>query len=414
MDYDRLRKIDRLGPGLARKGLQGVRRITDRLTDRLRRRGPEETPARRRELDLPSRPKRLLVVKLWGLGNLVLAGRALTSLRTAYPECRITLLTTPRCAQVYDKNLLYNETRVFDPESEGRLSSQLGTLCAELAEASFDLAVNLDGLSELARLLTLRSGAAATVGLQPAEAAGDPYTVSVPFLPGCHVEDLLYEAARAAGGAKVPPGLVRPSVRSQERGFCQEILGRAEVDPHDLLVGVGVNAGRFAPERAWPAEKWALLAQQIEAEPEFRTVFLGGPGEERRVDQVFKLMNQPGLNITGACSMRQSMAFLERLHLFVGNDGGLAHLAAALGVPTVVIYGPESPARVGRREDEKHAAVYHARDCSPCVSLLALEKKECACGGACVREIPVEEVHHVVRDLLDHLSDPEEPPWLRK
>ncbi|MFW5856370.1 MAG: glycosyltransferase family 9 protein [Planctomycetota bacterium] len=424
MHDEDLPRIDRLGGSLARKSVQRVRRITDRIANRISRRGEEDgAPAAdrkalararkaRRTLRLERAPERILVVKLWGLGNLVLAGRALTSLRRAYPNARTTLLTTPRCVQIYEKNNLYDTTVVFDPDEGRSLGSAMNELCERLAGEGFDLAVNLEGLSELARHVTLQSGAAATVGFAPEGEGCGPYDAAAPFLAGCHVEDLLYEVARVAGGKKVGAGLVAPSVRGQERGYCDEVLNRLELDPHALLVGIDANAGGFAPERQWPIEKFALLAQRIEAEPEFRTLFFGGPREERRVAQAVKLMAEPGINVAGLFSIRQTMAFLERLHLFIGNDAGPAHLAAALGVPTVVIYGPESPARVGRRGDERHAAVYHARDCSPCVSLLGMERRPCAHGAKCVREIPVEEVYGVVRDVLDHLSDPDDPPWL--
>jgi ADP-heptose:LPS heptosyltransferase len=409
MDYSLLLKLDRRAGGLSRSGTERLRRITDPLVRRFGRARPTaEGPA---PLSLADPPRRVLILKLWGLGNLVLAGRALQSLRTAWPEATITLLTTPGCDRVYDANRLYDETILFDPE-DGRLARLLTDVQDQLLERQYDLAVNLEGISELARALTLRSGAKATVGLAREEEGNGGYDGAASFQPGCHVEDLAYSCARAAGGAKVPPGLVRPQLRSQERGFCEEILNRFGAEAGELLLGIHPGIGDFAPERAWPAEKFALLAQQLEGEPEFRTVFFGGPGEERTVKRAARLMEEAPLNVAGALSIRQFMAFLERLHLFIGNDSGPAHLAAAMDIPTVTIFGPESPARVGRRSSERHATVYRRTGCSPCVSLFGLQRGCLTCGGECVAGITVEEVSNVAHDLLDHLSDPDEPPWM--
>lgn len=413
--YDNLRRIDRLGGSLAQRGRLGIRRITDRLTGK-KKAGSAVLRALTADLPAPDAVRNLLVVKLWGLGNMVLAGRALRSLRTAFTRARITVLTTTPCQAVYERNDLADEWMAFDPEREGGLGTVVRDLCTQLQERRFDVAVNLEGLSELARLMTQHAGAAATVGMvaQEKELEGGVYAASVLFDPAAHAEDLMMECARRAGGVHVVPGLVRPAVGAQERGVVEEALGRFALDPHALLIGINVNASNFGSERRWPAEKFAHLAQQLEAHEEFRTVFLGGPGEARRVEQVLKLMEHPGLSVAGLFSVRQTMALLEQLHLLVTVDSGPLHLAAALGVPTVAIFGPESPTRVGRRDAEEHAAVYHAIPCSPCLSMLGMASCRCQEGARCVRDIAVEEVHHLVCDMLDHLSDPEDPPWLAK
>ncbi|MFH0911136.1 MAG: glycosyltransferase family 9 protein, partial [Planctomycetota bacterium] len=356
-------------------------------------------------------PKKILVIKLWGLGSLALAGRALLSLRKGHPAASITLLTTPECLPLYAENGLYDGTLSLDLDASGSTKDAVGSLATRITERGFDLTVNLEGLSDLAALLAGKSGAPATVGLVGDRGLPEPYTRPVSFLPEGHVEDLFYACARAAGGAEVEPGLVRPVLREKERAFASHLLAGAGVDQYTLLVGLHVGAGPFQRHRAWPVEKFALLAQFLEEESEYRTVFVGGKEDVRSADRCLMLMARPGLSFAGGLSLRETLALLERLHLFIGNDSGPLHLAAALGVATVGLFGPESPARVFRRRDERHAAVYRPRACSPCTSLLGMEQGLCKEGGRCVSDLPVEEVRAVVMDMLDHLSDPEEPPW---
>ena|GEM_PF-1262641 len=411
MDYEELPLIDRMGGGIARKGLAGVRRITGRL---VRRRTTRVVRARGAG-GLPAHPRNVLVVKLWGLGHMAHAGRALTSLRRGHPNARIALLSTPECLGVYGANDLYDEAIPFDPVDARGVSAAVAALRPRLRERPVDLAVNLDGLSELAALLAAESQPQAAVGFVSRERSRGAYTRAIRWRREAHVADLLYEAARAAGGARVEPGPVRPVVRGQERAWAAQVLRDAQVDPHTYLVGLHVGAGAFYLGRAWPPEKFALLAQWIEEQAEYRAAFLGGDEDVRATDRALAHMSQPALHLTGGVDVRGTLALLERMHLFVGSDAGPLHLAEVLDVPTVGLYGPESPARVGRRDnEERHAAVYRICDRSPCVSLLAVERPVCELGNRCVLDLSVEAVRAVVSDMLDHLSDPENPPWLAR
>lgn len=407
MIYEELYKLDRQCGGFSQQGLEKIRRITGRLTKLIKGKKPEG-----KKSSSHKKASRIVVVKLWGMGNMILAGRALKSLRRAYKEAHITLLTTKECINIYDMSGLYDAEMLFDCPREESINSVITKVCSALNARMFDLAVNLDGLSNISALLTLRSGAPKTVGMSLDPDKDSFYSIASPYSPNRHVEDLIYDCALAAGGREVGPGLIEPKVREEDEARCEEILKSVELDRHTLLVGFNINAGEFAVERRWPLEKFALLAQMIEAHPEFRTVFFGSDNDERYVARALALMETPGISLAGALSVREVIAFVKKLHLLVTNDSGLMHIAAALGVATVSIFGPESPARVGRRDTEEHAVIYHPSECSPCVSLLGMQKDLCQEGGRCVRDISVDDVRIVVMDMLDHLADPVDPPWL--
>ncbi|MBN1256463.1 MAG: glycosyltransferase family 9 protein [Planctomycetes bacterium] len=411
MDYEELPKIDRLGGSLARDGLKKIRRITTKITGRLKIGRGENDPFSQKKLNFSEHPDNILLVKLWGIGNMVLAGRAFASIRKAYFRSRITMLTTPECQEVYEQGRFWDDPLVFAPQDAKTLPQAMNSICKEISKGKFSLAVNFEGLSELAEFLACRNNIKTTVGFSPVDKPSN-YTLAVPWDAEASIEELFYKCARATGGEAMPPGLIAPRVNSKEKDYCERLLSEFEIDPHALLIGINVNAGSFFPQRCWPPEKFALLAQMLEAEREFRTVFIGAPGEERYVAKSLRLMEHSAIDLSGRLTLPQLKALLQRLHLLIGNDSGPAHLAAALGVPTVTLFGPESPTRVGRQGEEKHANIQIAADCSPCISLLGMERNICEEGAACIRDIPVETVHRVVMDMLDHLSDPEDPPWL--
>jgi ADP-heptose:LPS heptosyltransferase len=407
MNYEELIKIDKLGGVPSTQGVRQLKRITDHIVKKFK------SPKTESIVDiLPKKPKRILVVKLWGIGNMILAGMALKSIRKAYPDAFISLLTTKDCSEVYENNRLYNDVITFPQTSLATVQEDVLKLCSSLEIRKFDLAINFEGLSEIASFITSKSGADVTVGMSSGSKGGN-YTIHSPYSGKRHVEDVIYDCALAAGGAEVSPGLVKPIIKESDKDFCNTAKYNCGIDPYSLIVGININSGTFAGERRWPLEKFALLAQQIEAQQEFRTVFFGSSQEHRYVGRCISLMDTPGINLSGSMTISQMAAFLEEVHLLITNDSGLLHLAAAMEVPTVSIFGPESPDRIARRDEEKHAIIYTPQPCSPCISMLGMSKEECREGCRCVNDITVEQVTNTVMDMLDHLADPEDPPWLK-
>jgi len=391
------RLFDRFAARVLHTSLLGVKRVTDVF--------------RKSDTALPASPEHVLVIKLWGLGALVCASPALAAIRARFPEARITLLTGKGLESLYDASGLYDRSLAWDAEGLRELPRAIRTFRDRLCQAPCDLAINLDGASHLAALLTQTSGAAATVGFVPPGSRRQGYTVAVPLDLGGHASEAYLRIAAAVGADTDDTALVPPRLRTGEREHARATLRQWGIDEHTLLIGVNMNASEFAVRRAWPAEKFVLLAQTLEEMGEYKTVFFGTPAEERFVSRHVKHMDSQPINLAGRTSVRQLAALLAECHLLITNDGGPLHLAAALDIPTISIFGPESPERFGPPEREHHAVLWRRPKCGPCVSFLRDTVAPCSQGEECVREISIEDMRHAARDMLEHLSDPDEPPW---
>lgn len=400
MNHDHIRIIDTLAGKLDRKGLTRLRRIA--------RSWFKKAPV----IPFPKKPASILIVKLWGIGSMVLASRAIQSLREGFPEATIHLITSNECAPIYEQARIYDKTTILDLTDVSHLRRHLKQLSRTLQQDAPEVAINLDGLSNLSSLIVHQCGAPVTVGFEREEENQFEYTHPLPYDPEKNISQMLYDEMRNLGGAIIDTPCVRPAVREQDRSFVADMLREMQPDPHTYMVGFNINAGGFAYERRWAGEKFALLAQAIEEHEEYVTVFFGTREEERYTLRHVKMMEPPAVSLAGALSLRQYMAWLERLHLVIANDSGTLQLAAALGVPTVGIYGPESPQRVRLSTHEKHAEIFHNLPCGPCVSLFEMKNNMCLDGCSCIRNITLDEVRSVVMDMLDHLSDPVDPPWI--
>ncbi len=399
MDPADQRMFDKFAARVLRTSVLGVKRVTDVF--------------RKRAQEIPETPARILVVKLWGLGALVWASPALRALRRRFPDAEITLLTRKGLETLYDATGLYDRSISWEAGTLGELPQAVRLFRDRVREPGFDVAVNFDGVSELAALLTHVSGAATTAGFVPQRGRRRGYTVPVVLDLGSHAGETFLDLAKAVGARPTEVTPVPPRLRRGEREQARATLRQWGGSPHTLLVGINMNASEFAMHRAWPGEKYVLLAQAIEEMGEYKTVFFGSPAEERFVSRHVKHMDSPPINLSGRTSVRQLAALLAELHLFITNDAGPLHLAAALGVPTVSIFGPESPERFGPPATEQHAVIWRKPACGPCLSFLQGRVRRCTHGEVCVREITLDQVRAAVQDMLEHLSDPEEPPWDR-
>jgi ADP-heptose:LPS heptosyltransferase len=138
-----------------------------------------------------------------------------------------------------------------------------------------------------------------------------------------------------------------------------------------LLERHGLNPGRFAalvPGSVWATKRWpstgfAGVAARLVSERELPVLLLGSDAERALCDEVARKAGDGVTSAAGESTLGQLAAIVSRARLFVGNDSGPTHMAMALGVPTVALFGPTDP---GQFDFRGHALVYRDLDCSAC------------------------------------------------
>jgi heptosyltransferase-2 len=123
-------------------------------------------------------------------------------------------------------------------------------------------------------------------------------------------------------------------------------------------------------------------------------VLLGGPGDRGLAEEILADLGLPVLDLVGKTNLRQALGVLRHLGLLVGNDSGLMHAAAALGVPVIAIYGSTDPWWAWPFTD-RATVFYRPRPCSPCVA------RTCDIGYACLTDITVADVAQAARGWLE-------------
>jgi heptosyltransferase-2 len=299
-------------------------------------------------------PRRILLVRLSALGDVVLATPAARALRKRFPEAEIDWLVESPYLPLIEAN---PHVHAFAYEKHGRHAGSRGWLALrrELAQRGYDLVVDLQAKPKT-RLL--RGVGRESLALRK-RSFGETLLALLgrdPPLERAHAVDLYLEALAPIG--------VEPDGRALELHLSERMKAEAEpVLPQGRRVAIAPGA-RWATKR-WPIERFAQVAAALH-ESGLQPLLIGGPGEAEQMARIraalpagVRAPDTTGLSIGGLA------AAIGACELMVAGDSGPAHLASALGVPLVAIFGPTSPRRWGP-VSERAAVVRLPLDCSPC------------------------------------------------
>jgi lipopolysaccharide heptosyltransferase I len=348
--------------------------------------------------------RRILIVRLSSLGDVVHALPLLDALRRARPDAHLGWLVEEAAASLLEGHPQLDRLFVV-PRREalalaragrwatagGRFRTLFGELRAERFEWSLDAQSNLRS-----GLLARASGASRRVGFAPPFSKEHAHwlltdPVSVPAGNQLKVERNL-ELLRPLG---IEPGPARAQVPVSEsaRRFAAEVL-RAPGPWVALHPGVS-GMGSF---KQWEPERFSQVARRLEASYGARVLVTWGPGEEALAQRVARGAEGSARVAPATASLQELAALYQGCAAVAGSDTGPVHLAAALGVPTVALFGPKDPAIYAPWQAQSGRAarvIWKGVHCSPC------GKRRCG-NIICMPAIGVEEV---VRALGESLED---------
>ncbi|RKY01274.1 hypothetical protein DRP77_09930 [Candidatus Poribacteria bacterium] len=156
----------------------------------------------------------------------------------------------------------------------------------------------------------------------------------------------------------------RDVLRDEEIKSARTLLRERGVDPEGMIVGIHPGGGW--PYKLWGAEGFARLAEMFAAELGARVLLFCGPGEEELAERVESLSSAGVIRFEGL-PLRTVAALISLCSLYVGNDTGTTHLAAAVGTPTVAIFGPTDHIRSGPYGEHTALVLPRLRlKCMPC------------------------------------------------
>ena len=359
----------------------------------------------------PARVRRILVIRLDLLGDVVNSMTAVTALHERFPDASIDMLTLPYTAAIPRQFPYVRQVLTLDTNAIRLPRNMLcpGTywqflqMGLTLRRNHYDLCVSLFGL--MASLWAFASGSTQRIGYRR---ESYPFMFTDP-LPGRRFDRPQHEvrwdlnlaaAAGASSSWRTPTLAVSPTVAAR----MDMRLAALGVVTGDRLVGIHGGAVNGSAKR-WPTGHWAALADRLISQHGVKVVLTGSASERSISEEIRSRMKQAPVVLTGETDIDELLAVLARCELVISGDSGPLHLAVALGLPTVSIYGPTDPRIYGPTPRAGQQAIVVRRElaCSPCYNLLATA--ECPYGRpVCMFDIPVGQVFDAACSILQPTS----------
>jgi lipopolysaccharide heptosyltransferase II len=328
---------------------------------------------------------KLLVIKLRAVGDVILSTATLPNLRAAFPGATIDFLVERSCRDVIEGNEQIDNLVVF---SKTRANGAM--ILLDLRRAKYDMVIDLFGNPRSA-LMTFASRARYRVGY---DFRGRSYAYNILVKPrGAEVHNVEFnlDALRRIGVSVTTKSPYFPLAEA-DREFAGREAGKLGLTGRLVI---GFNPGTNRPAERWPAERFAELGALLASRLGARICVFWGPGEKPLADAIAERIGEAAV-VAPPTSLKQLGAMFERCSLVVSNDTGPMHIAAALGVPTVGIFGPVNPLLQGPWGEKARYARKEELSCLGCNY-----DTTCPIGNPCMTELEAKRVFGVVEELID-------------
>jgi heptosyltransferase-2 len=320
---------------------------------------------------------------------------ALRALRQVLPEAHITLVIRPGTKGIFSEADFIDDVVIYDRKNAFSVVPQV----REWRRRKFDLAVLFQNAFEAALIpflagVPLRLGYATesrqallTHPLPLPDWRSSRHEVFYYLYLITALEQMLFDRSTVCEAE--PDASIQ--ISAARKAQAAELLRAYGVSGDDAVVVICPGSINSRAKR-WPAESYATLADRL-IESKRRVLLIGSKDETDVSQEVTRRMRQQPIVLTGKTTLDQITGVLDRADLIVTNDTGPSHLGAALGRPTIVIFGPTNPLTT-RPFAPEAVMLRHPPDCAPCML------RDCPIDHRCMTAITVDEVFEQSHALL--------------
>lgn len=339
---------------------------------------------------LPQRGlKKILIRATNWIGDAVMTLPSVASLRETYPKAHIAVLAKPWLADVYRIFSAADEVIIYEKKHDSALG--VFSLAQKLKERKFDAAILLQNAIEAA-IIAKTAGISIRAGYNT-DGRGILLTHKVKVskeIKNAHQVDYYLEMVKALGCVSINKEMQLE--KKIDRRIAREVRSKYITGHSKPLIGIAAGAA-YGPAKKWFPERFAALADKIADGFDCQIALLGGKSDEEAADAVCKFARCRLINLTGLTDLKEAIHLIAECRLFVSNDSGLMHVAGALNIPTIAIFGSTNPTTTSPVGNQTFV-VRQEVPCSPCL------KKTCPTDFRCMELISVEMVFSAAQKLL--------------
>lgn len=347
---------------------------------------------------IPKNARNILIRSTNWIGDAIMTTPAIRSIRCNFPKAQITLLALPWVKDVF--RACPHIDHIFIYDKQGRHKGLQGKLrlARELRQKNYDLTILLQNAFEAALITFLARipvrGGYTTDGRSMLLTHG---VRKYPDIKTRHQVHYYQEMIEGLGLQRSRNNLelfLDPAAEQEADALIREALQGAEVP----IIGLNPGAA-YGPAKCWPAAKYAELARKLSDKTNGLIVIFGTQADQKAADEIRATGSKRIMDLTGKTTLALALACIAQCHVFVTNDSGLMHVAAALNTPLVAIFGSTDHIATGPYS-EQATVVRQPVECSPCMKTHCPNPKRKGY-FQCMEGIMVQEVEQAALQWLD-------------
>ncbi|MGA2774507.1 MAG: lipopolysaccharide heptosyltransferase II [Candidatus Omnitrophota bacterium] len=338
--------------------------------------------------------KRILIVRTDRMGDVLLSTPVIRVLRRNFPNSYLAMMVSASTKDIVEGNPYLDEVIIYDKDGRHKGWQQTFRFARNLKKKRFDLAIILHPTNRV-HLVTYLAAIPRRIGYD--RKLSFLLTDRIPHTKQSglkHELEYNLDLLKYLGIEAEDKELFMP-VKNESEKTVEKIFASSGIRKTDKILAIHPSAS--CPSKVWPADRFAQVADILAQEHGFKIVAVSGPKDIARTEDVINRMHCAVIDLAGKVSVSQLASVFKRCALFISNDSGPVHMAAALGIPVISIFGraqaglsPKRWAPMGKAARVLHKQV-------GCIECLA---HNCQKGFACLKAITVEEVVSAAESLL--------------
>ncbi len=279
-------------------------------------------------------PRRILVIKLWAMGESILTLPLIRAVKKRYPSARIDVLCRDRVKAIFSGNKDIADIK----------SAEFFPLLALIPRLrSYDIVFDCEPYLNESALLAWWLGRR-RIGFAH-NLRNMLYTDPIAYDDQKHVTRVYVDMAQPLGITGTPERLIPIATSRADEKKIDVLCKEWGVKKGDMILCIAPGAAESARGRIWSPKRFAKVADKLVSEFLVKVIIVGSKGERWLAEDIIKQMKYNAINAAGETSVKELAALLKRCTLMIGNDSGPMHLSAAMGARTIGLFCPNTPVR---------------------------------------------------------------------
>jgi len=351
--------------------------------------------------ELKNKPKKILLIKFFGIGNLVMSSPVFYHIKNKYPNAEIHYLTLKNNEDVLKCYKKYVDKIKYIDIKDNIILATL-KLINDLRKENYDVIIDLDQFSRYSAIISFLINKNFSIGFKTRGAYRHYlYDHIIEYMGNKHIVEEFLDLLEPLG--------IKPNKNIKLIPLETDNTSKKKVDEfltkHGFIdkkiIGIHTGTSENAPQRKWPYFK--ELIEKILLETDCYIVLTAGPKEYSECDNLINSLNvdekyKERIIVSKGISLKELPELIKRFVLYISNDTGPLHIAAAQGVFVIGLYGPNTPKLYGPYT--KNCYVFYKNlPCSPCITNFNNKKTTCK-NPICMKKISVDEVFNKILECL--------------